>query len=259
MTTITTSNQAYSAPAGSQETIQPLPFWGSLIAFGLPALLMIFSYHVFMPRLQAAGLAPAESFVVAHVAPMAIMLAAALAVFHRLEGRPLTWAAFSQRYRYPRITLKAVLLGLVTFMALNIAYGLFSQLGATLAGQSLAPGIGVITSVADVLGISVQGRWEIVFLFLLVLPLNVVGEELWWRGIILPRQELTHGRWTWIVHGTLWTAFHAFKWWDLAGLLPVCLLIAYISRRTKNYWLALIAHALFNGLALYLVLAAVMV
>jgi hypothetical protein len=106
MTTITTSNHEYSSPAGSQETLQPLPFWGSLIAFGLPALLMIFSYHVFMPRLLAAGLAPAESFVVAHVEPMAIMLAAAL-------------AAFSQRFRYPRLTPKAALLGLATFLALN--------------------------------------------------------------------------------------------------------------------------------------------
>jgi len=108
------------------------------------------------------------------------------------------------------------------------------------------------------LGESVRGRWEIVFLFLMLLLFNVVGEELWWRGIILPRQELTHGRWTWVVHGLLWTAFHAFKWWDLLGLLPVCLLIAFISQRTKNNWPALIAHLLFNGLTLILVVAAVL-
>jgi len=62
-------------------------------------------------------LAVAESFVVAHVAPMAVMLSVALAVFHHAEGRPLTWAAFSQRFRYPRITLKAVMLGLGAFLA----------------------------------------------------------------------------------------------------------------------------------------------
>jgi hypothetical protein len=67
-----------------------------------------------------------------------------------------------------------------------------------------------------------------------------------------------YGRWTWIIHGLLWAAFHAFKWWDLVGLLPVCLLIAYISQRTQNNWPALIAHGLFNGLALYLVLTAVL-
>ncbi len=70
------------------ESLKPLPLWGSLIAFGAPALLMVFSYHVFMPWLVGLGLAATESFVVAHVAPMAVMLAVALAVFHHWEGRP---------------------------------------------------------------------------------------------------------------------------------------------------------------------------
>ncbi len=61
------------------------------------------------------------------------------------------------------------------------------------------------------------------------------------------------------MHGLLWTLFHAFKWWDLIGLLPVCLGIAYVSQRTKNNWPALIAHFLFNGLALIIVAAAVIV
>ena len=257
-TTMTYEQESSKSLTTFQEGLKPLPFWGSLIAFGAPALLMVFSYHVFMPWLRGLGLAATESFMVAHIAPMAILLAVSLHVFHNVEGRPLTWAAFGQRFRYPRLTLKVVLLGLGTFLILNIAYGAFSQLGAALADQGLAPPAGTVTSVADVLGADVQGRWEIVFLFLLVLAFNVVGEELWWRGIILPRQELVHGRWTWVVHGLLWTGFHAFKWWDLVGLLPVCLVIAYISQRTKNNWPALIAHGLFNGLALYLVLAAVL-
>jgi membrane protease YdiL (CAAX protease family) len=236
--------------------LKPLPFWGSLIAFGAPALLMVFSYHVFMPWMIEAGLSAAESFAVAHIAPMAVLLAVSLHVFHNVEGWPLTWAAFGRRFRYPRLTLKMALLGLGAFLILNIAYGAFSQ--ASLVLFDLAPAAGSIASVSDVLGQSVQGRWELFFLFAMVLVFNVIGEELWWRGIILPRQELSHGRWTWVVHGLLWTAFHAFKWWDLVGLLPVCLVIAYVSQRTKNNWPALIAHGLFNGLVLFLVVAAVL-
>lgn len=255
--TTTMFEQSYNdSAASSGKELRALPWWGSLIAFGAPALLMIFSYHVFMPWLLEASLTAAESFAVAHIVPMAILLAVSLNVFHNVEGNPLTWSAFSRRFRYPRLKLKIALLGVGVFAILNIAYGAFSQ--ASLALFDLSPSAGVIASVSDTLDQSVQGRWEIVFLFVLVLFFNVVGEELWWRGIILPRQELAHGRWTWIAHGLLWTAFHVFKWWDLAGLLPVCLVIAYVSQRTRNNWPALIAHGLFNGLALFLVIAAVM-
>jgi len=34
-------------------------------------------------------------------------------------------------------------------------------------------------------------------------PAECLRRELWWRGYILPRQELAFGRWTWIIHGLL--------------------------------------------------------
>jgi membrane protease YdiL (CAAX protease family) len=87
---------------------------------------------------------------------------------------------------------------------------------------------------------------------------NITGEELWWRGYILLRQELSQGCWAWLIHGVLWTLFHAFKWWDLLNLLPVCLLISYAAQRTKNNWIPCIAHYLFNGLGFLVVLLAVL-
>lgn len=243
--------------SSSSEDLKPLPFLGSLLLFGLPAIIMVASYHLFMPWLTKMGLDAIESFVVAHIAPLSVMLAVSLAIFHRLEGQPLTWHAFSRRFRYPRLTGKIFLLGLGTFVALNLAYGVFTQLGNAIAGQSLATEYGVVRSIEQLLNESLQGRWEIIPPFILLLLVNVIGEELWWRGVILPRQELVHGNHTWIVHGLLWTAFHAFKWWDLIGLLPVCLIIAAVSQKAKNNWPALIAHFLFNGMALALVVKVV--
>jgi membrane protease YdiL (CAAX protease family) len=60
-----------------------------------------------------------------------------------------------------------------------------------------------------------------------------------------------------LLHGLLWTAFHAFKWWDMLRLLPICLVISFSAQRLKNNWPALIAHALFNGLSLLALIAAV--
>ena len=96
MASTTYREQAIKKSQGSfRVALNPLPIWGSLIAFGLPALMMVFSYHAFMPWLRGGGLVAAESFVVAHVAPMAVMLAVALAVFHHWEGRPQTWAVWA--------------------------------------------------------------------------------------------------------------------------------------------------------------------
>lgn len=67
-----------------------------------------------------------------------------------------------------------------------------------------------------------------------VLFVSIVGEELWWRGYVLPHQELSFGRHTWLIHGLLWTGFHASKWWDLISLLPLCLGLSYLVSRLEN-------------------------
>ena len=77
------------------------------------------------------------------------------------------------------------------------------------------------------MGISLHGSWWVaVYYFLVLLIGNVAGEELWWRGYLLPRQELVHGRATWIVHGVLWAAFHLFfqmTMWDMVSDGPYLL------------------------------------
>ena len=43
MTTTTFDQEFDKTVNDTQEELRPLPFWGSLIAFGAPALLMVFS------------------------------------------------------------------------------------------------------------------------------------------------------------------------------------------------------------------------
>lgn len=261
--------QVENRAENGQATVRPLTNWHTVLAFGLPTLLMVISFHWAMPWLQNIGLTPFESLVVTHTVPMALLLTAAVVSYYRLDGFSGEWSAFRQRMRYPRLTRRAVLQGLGLFALIMVGYGVFNQMSLWFIGQGwlplpkglsalLDPRVTLGSSVLDeMVGGQILGNWGVVILYIVMLSFNIVGEELWWRGYLLPRQEKRYGRSAWVWHGLLWTAFHVFKWWDLIGLLPVCLAIAYVSQRTKNNWPAFIAHFLFNGLALAGVVAAV--
>jgi membrane protease YdiL (CAAX protease family) len=250
--------------------LKPLPLWQSSILFAVPAIFIFGSVYGFLPWLVRQGIPSLTAFLVAHLVPMAVLFAVALEAYRR-EGRPLEWAAFSERFRYPKITYKAVLWGVGIFLAAMVGYGIFSQLGGLLISKGLIPlpenlpalldpriKLSVPMLVQESGSTTLKRQWGTAFIWFLMLFFNIAGEEFWWRGYIFPRQELTHGKWTWVIHGVMWTLFHFFKWWDMIGLLPVCLIIAYSAQRLKNNWPAFISHYLFNGMGFIAFLLAVL-
>jgi len=61
--------------------------------------------------------------------------------------------------------------------------------------------------------------------------LNIMGEEILWRGVLLARQEQTFGRWAWLVNSGGWLLFHlAFGWQLLVVLLPILVRSAITGR-----------------------------
>ena len=264
------SNPVPTKHERATEPVQPLPFWGSILLFALPTVLAFLCFHFFRPWLETSGYSALKSLLGAMTIPVALLFAAALVGFNKVENRPLKWSAFAERMRFPRLRLKDLLLSIGLFVAISIGYAIFSRLGILLINAGLVP-IPVnlpalvdprtsltLESLARSAGGALLGQWDLLLLYLGSFFFNIVGEELWWRGYILPRQELRHGKWTWLLHGTLWTLFHLFKWWDMIGLLPVCLVLSFAAQRLKNNWPVLIAHALMNGLSVLLVASGVM-
>jgi membrane protease YdiL (CAAX protease family) len=77
---------------------------------------------------------------------------------------------------------------------------------------------------------------------------NILGEELCWRGYVLPRQEAAWGRIAWLGNGIPWCLFHwSFGWRILVTLLPITLLLPWIVQRRRNTWVGIIIHAVFNA------------
>ena len=91
-------------------------------------------------------------------------------------------------------------------------------------------------------------RYWILLIWVPFWVLNIMGEEILWRGTMLPRQELVFGKWTWLFHGIGWGVFHiAFGWQLLITALPALFFQSYVVQRRKNTWVGVIIHGVING------------
>lgn len=92
------------------------------------------------------------------------------------------------------------------------------------------------------------GRYWLLAVWLPYWILNILGEEFLWRGVMLPRQEVVFGKYTWVLHGFGWGIFHvAFGWQLLITLMPLIFIQSYIVQKTKNSWTGVIMHGGING------------
>ncbi len=92
------------------------------------------------------------------------------------------------------------------------------------------------------------GRYWLLLVWAPYWILNIFGEEFLWRGVMLPRQELAFGKYTWVIHGFGWGLFHiAFGWQLLLTLIPLIFIQSFIVQKTKNSWIGIIMHGGLNG------------
>ena len=104
-----------------------------------------------------------------------------------------------------------------------------------------------------------QGAWGwYAVLVVLVIFNTVLGEELLFRGLLLPRMRGVFGKRDWVANGTLFAAYHLHQPWDIPRtLVDGIFLIAYPSRRYQSAWMGIIVHSTASVFALIFVLTLV--
>jgi membrane protease YdiL (CAAX protease family) len=224
--------------------VKPLSLGESIPYFLIPSAVFLGSVHGLMPALDRAGVDLFAIFLIGLGGPLALLLVSTFVAL-RLEGTPRDqWRA---RLRLGPMGKGGWLWTIGLCVGFFLSPLLLGFTGPWRLDHWPMPDV-VARQFADTpgrfMGHELLGAWPLWFGFFLFSLLNVIGEELWWRGYLLPRQELASGRWTWAAHGLLWAAFHSFFHWEVLGLLPGCLLLAYVSQRTRSTWPALFAHAL---------------
>jgi membrane protease YdiL (CAAX protease family) len=89
-----------------------------------------------------------------------------------------------------------------------------------------------------------RGNWGLFALILVMLTFNtILGEELLFRGLLLPRMRAAFGRADWAANGILMGAYHLHQPWSIPSSIIAGLLMAYPTKRFRSAWMGIIVHS----------------
>jgi uncharacterized protein len=104
-----------------------------------------------------------------------------------------------------------------------------------------------------------DGAWVWFALVVIGVIFNtVLGEELLFRGLLLPRMNRAFGRFDWVVNGMLFATYHLHMPWAIPGILADALVLAYPTKRYRSAWIGIAVHSTQSVFILSIVLALVL-
>ena len=191
----------------------------------------------------------------------------------RQEEGDLRWATIKRRLRLntPRDpktgeTRRRLWLWLIPVMILSAAWDIAMVPIVQKLWLSLFPflaepagyGMGTVLGSQEILD-RLAGAWWFFGLFVVLSIFNVfLGEELLFRGVLLPKMEGVFGRWSWVANGVLFAFYHVHQPWVIAENLVSGPILAYPSWRFRSTWMAVIVHSVQNVFFGFLVLGIIL-
>lgn len=104
-----------------------------------------------------------------------------------------------------------------------------------------------------------SGNWGWFSILAAMVVLNtVLGEELLFRGLLLPRMQGVFGRWDWAANGALFAFYHLHEPWAIPWTLLDAFLLAYPSKRYNSALIGIAVHSAQSVLIVGVVLALVL-
>jgi membrane protease YdiL (CAAX protease family) len=89
-----------------------------------------------------------------------------------------------------------------------------------------------------------QGAWGWYGLLIVMSIFNtVLGEELLFRGLLLPRMNGAFGRADWLVNGVLFATYHVHMPWAIPRILADAFVLAYPTKRYRSAWIGIAVHS----------------
>jgi len=229
------------------KALKAMPLKLSLLYFGIPAFYFWLLTRYLTPYLNnTIGMHAAMSWFITGFL-IFIPLFFAAVVFAKRERNAESLKALLKRLRLKNLTPKDwawAIGGLVaTFVCTVLVFGTSSMLSNKFGMPALKTTPGFMKFEP----FKADERWMLL-VWLSMFFFNIVGEEIYWRGYILPRQELANGKYAWFINSFLWGVFHISFGWDLLILsIPALMILPYAVYKTKNTAVGIFIHGIFNG------------
>jgi len=232
----------------NKPSVPALSLWGSALLFAVPTVLMWVATRHAIPLLQGHLVGPnILCWFIAGGTVFFCLFAGAFVAFW-IERRRVSLAGFAQRFRLRAMRLADVLWSL----GVLIGCGMLSAaiIGAWTLASDTFPFLGkpdLSPPFMHVEPLTHQTLW-VLLAWLPLFFFNIAGEELWWRGYMLPRQEQSHGGMAWVVHGLGLAVFHLPLGVHLTIIAsPVLFGLPFVVQRQRNLWTGFIVHGIFNA------------
>ena len=236
--------------------LKPLGWKPSIILFLIVASLLRVTLYYFAPAYKlATGKPYLIGYLIGWVSSMFLIFLASL-IAYKVDGHPITKEAFISRYRLDRMervdwiwTLAMIVFSVVFLAALSFTTNLLKSI-SLLSPHPLFPPDMVDMANNLTQGIlfemPLQGQWWLIAVYFIGWFLNIAGEEFWYRGWMLPRQEVAFGKYAWIINGLMFNFQYTFQPWNMLAMLPGSLFVSYAVQRQRKTWMSIIWHGLLN-------------
>lgn len=88
-----------------------------------------------------------------------------------------------------------------------------------------------------------KGAWYLIALVLITGLFNyILGEELFFRGILLPKMNGVFGKFDWVFNGILFATYHVHKIEEIPTFIIGSIFIAFLNKKYRSFYPSLIIH-----------------
>ena len=185
------------------------------------------------------------------------LIVLSMIIVHREEG-DLRWATIKRRFRLnaprdpktgesrPRLWLRvAPFLVAVAVVELVLKTPIESAWVSVFPflAQPQGYGFDVIFGFQDIL-VALEGAWWFMASFVIFAVFNtILGEELLFRGVLLPKMEGVFGRGSWVANGILFGLYHVHQPWVIPNAVLTGFLYTFPAYRYRSIWMSIIIHS----------------